>query len=414
MLERTTISADLPIGEVDRKAIETQLERLLQDPHFSHSRRFPTFLRFVVGSVLDGKAELLKERTIGIEVFGKDAGYETTADPIVRVTAAEIRKRIALYYQQPLHQDELRLSLPSGSYVPQFQWPTTAREEVVAAPAVPLVQPGVETEKAQSVPREISWRKWAAATVALCAIAICAGWWYWNSLQRSSVERFWGPILSSSDPVLFCIADQNQFSAIALRDAANPNQEHILQDKLSAVVIDDVTSLVHIAGLMDAHGHRYHLRGEAETTLTDLREGPTVFVGAFDNAWTLRLANELRFHFGNDPDMMRFWIADRQFGDKPKWVVDRHQQELTNNYRDYGIVAKFRDASTGKTAVIVAGIARGGTIAAGEFVTEPANLDLLASKAPKGWEGRNMEIVISTEIIDGRSAPPKIEAVHFW
>jgi hypothetical protein len=112
--------------------------------------------------------------------------------------------------------------------------------------------------------------------------------------------------------------------------------------------------------------------------------------------------------------MTRFWISDRQAGDAPRWVLDRTQQEKTNTYRDFGIAARFKDPSTGKTSVIVAGIARGATIAAGEFLTESANMDALAARAPKGWEGKNIEVVISTEIIDGRSAPPKIEAVHFW
>jgi hypothetical protein len=86
----------------------------------------------------------------------------------------------------------------------------------------------------------------------------------------------------------------------------------------------------------------------------------------------------------------------------------------TNNYRDYAIVARFVDANTGHVAVVSAGIARGGTVAAGEFLTQPANIDSIKAHAPKNWGGQNMEFVLSTEIIDGRSAPPKIEAMYFW
>src|SRR5271154_2589232 len=110
-------------GDVDRAAIEEQLERLLSNRHFSHSRRFPAFLRFVVEKTLSGSTDLLKERTLGIEIFGRHADHDTSSDPIVRVTAAEIRKRIAQYYQEPGHEGEIKVSLPSGSYVPHFQWP---------------------------------------------------------------------------------------------------------------------------------------------------------------------------------------------------------------------------------------------------------------------------------------------------
>src|SRR5271156_1224362 len=107
-------SSTILYSEEEKSEIQLQLDRLLENSHFSHSKRFPSFLRFIVQEVLEGRGDQLKERTLGIEVFGRDAGYDTTADPIVRVTAAEIRKRIAQYYQDPGHADELRISLPAG------------------------------------------------------------------------------------------------------------------------------------------------------------------------------------------------------------------------------------------------------------------------------------------------------------
>src|ERR1700734_1333093 len=95
-------------GEAEKDDILRQLDRLLDNPHFSHSKRFPSFLRFIVTEEIEGRGDQLKERTLGIEVFGRDPSYDTTSDPIVRVTAAEIRKRIAQYYQESGHTDELR------------------------------------------------------------------------------------------------------------------------------------------------------------------------------------------------------------------------------------------------------------------------------------------------------------------
>jgi len=116
------MAAGTPIrqGEEERSAIHAQLERLLENPYFSHSRRFPSFLRFVVERTLSGQTDLLKERTLGIEIFGRDPDYDTSSDPIVRVTAAEIRKRIAQYYQEPGHENELRISLPAGSWLTEM------------------------------------------------------------------------------------------------------------------------------------------------------------------------------------------------------------------------------------------------------------------------------------------------------
>src|SRR5271156_2943483 len=124
------------LSEKEKSAIHEQMERLLTNSHFSHSRRFPSFLRYVVGQTLSGREKTLKERTLGVEIFSRRADYDTASDPIVRVTAAEIRKRIAQYYQDPGHEQELRVSLPAGSYIPQFHWPSQPKDEAVASVAV--------------------------------------------------------------------------------------------------------------------------------------------------------------------------------------------------------------------------------------------------------------------------------------
>jgi hypothetical protein len=406
-------------SDAERAAIEEQVERLLQNPYFSHSRRFPMFLRFVVRHTLAGQADAVKERILGIEIFGRNADYDTSSDPIVRVTAAEIRKRIAQYYQEPGHDVEIRVSLPAGSYVPQFHWP----QALPVVPSVTVTEPETLTEAPAPVPVALATaqgirprkRRWLAVSVALFALcAAVGGALWWRSLQRSAFDVFWEPILNSGEPVLFCIADQNQYTAIALRDADDPTHQTILKDNLSAVVMDDLSPVVKIAGVLQAHGTKYSLKGEASTTLSDLRNGPTVFVGAFDNAWTLRLTKSLRFHFANNADMTRFWIADSNNPGRTDWLVDRAQQQATNNYRDFAIVARFIDNNTGKIAIVAAGVARGGTIAAGEFLIDPTHLAQVLNASRIAAGKKNMEFVLSTEIIDGQPGTPKMEAAYFW
>jgi hypothetical protein len=112
--------------------------------------------------------------------------------------------------------------------------------------------------------------------------------------------------------------------------------------------------------------------------------------------------------------MTQFRIVDRESPSQSKWGVNRLEQMATNNYRDYAIVARFIDGNTGKLALVIAGVGRGGTIAAGELVTNPAYLAQLASAARASGNKRNMEIVLSTQIIDGQPGSPKIEATYFW
>lgn len=406
---------EVTFSEEEKLAANEQLERLLANPYFSHSRRFPSFLRFIVTHTLSGRTDLLKERTLGVEVFGKSANYDTANDPIVRVTAAEIRKRIAQYYQDPAHEHELRLSLPPGSYVPKFDPPHSLRVE-----EPPPIVPSAVVEQAADGPHELhgarvgpSKRRWTTGVLTAVVLLLigAGGWVWWQNSQRSALTEFWAPVLNSSEPVLFCIADQTQYTAIALRDAQDPSKQQVLHDNLTAVVIDDLSPTVKIAGFLQSNHKKYSMRGEGSTTLMDLRAGPTVFIGAYDNQWTLRLLKPLRFHFVNDESMTHFGIVDSNSKSPTTWVVDRGQQIATNNYNDYAIVARFTDSTTGKLAVVVAGVGRGGTIAAGELLTDAAQLAPVLRAA---GDKRNIELVLSTPIIGGEPGPPRVEALYAW
>jgi len=253
--------------------------------------------------------------------------------------------------------------------------------------------------------------------VLLAVVLVTVVWgatYYWRSTHPTSFSVFWAPVLEAREPALFCVADQNQYSFVILRDASEPSRQVALKDNLSAVVIDDLDTIVRVAGVLMVHGKDHLLKGEEATNLSDLRNGPSIFVGAFDNAWTLRLTKSLRYHFANSPDMTQFRIVDSNDPSRSDWVINRTQQMATNNYKDFAIVARFTDDNTGKPTIIIAGIGRGGTIAAGEFLTDPDDLAQLIHAVHAAGNKKNLEIVLSTQIINGQPGTPKIEASYFW
>ena len=411
------------LSESEKIAVREQLGRLLENPYFSHSKRFPTFLRFVTEQTLAGEKDNIKERTLGIEIFGRDPDYDTASDPIVRVTAAEIRKRVAQYYQDPAHVNELRIALPSGSYIPRFHWPKGANDpvlkEIDLAAAEVLTSPEGHPDSHPAHARRHSPLVLVLACVAAGVLSVGLVL-LWQAMHRSATDFFWGPVLTEKDPVLICVADQTESSGQSLRDAADPARQVQLQpmtqakDNLTTVAIDDLSAVVRIAGLLQSNGKQYSLRGERATSLADLRTGPAVFIGAFDNAWTLRLTNPLRYHFSNNADMSEVRIVDSTAPAQSRWVVEQAVQVSTNNYRDYAILARFTDTNTGKLTVIVAGLARGGTITAGEFLTDANDMAQLQRASQAAGDKKNMEVVLSTPIIDGEPGSPKIEATYFW
>jgi len=409
-----------PSSELEKAAVQQQLEKLLATPLFNSSKRYPSFLKYVVTRSLAGQTDQLKERILGVEIFGRPADYDTNTDPIVRVTAAEIRKRIEQYYQDPKHSQEIRLYLPAGSYAPQYSWP--GRPSGLSASRVespshtdetPATHP---TDAASPAPRSgrtiIKGGKPAIALLLVLMVAASASIWF--ASRPPALKQFWEPFVKSSEPVLFCIADQSQYSTLKLRDAADPQHEVTLTDSMVTIIIDDVSPLVNMAGLLRTFGKTYRVQGEASTSLTDLRRGPSVFIGAFDNGWTLRLTSPLRFHFANDPEMTQFWIEDRANPGKRGWMLDRSVQQQTGTYKDYAIVARMVDPNTDQFVVVAAGIGRGGTVAAGEFLVDAHRMEDMLKQLPQNWKQKNVEIVLETQVIQGRSGPPRITAVHVW
>ena len=137
---------DRPASVPDPAAVREQVDRLLTHPLFANSKRYPALLAYVVEQTLLGSAADLKERSIGIEVFGRSPSYDANADPVVRITAGEVRKRLSQYYYDSAHEGELVVELPIGSYVPVFHAPDQPAEvapsplvaDQVVLPAAPI------------------------------------------------------------------------------------------------------------------------------------------------------------------------------------------------------------------------------------------------------------------------------------
>jgi len=109
-----------------KQVILFELERVLSSQAFRSSDRSRQFLAYVVHSSLAGQIDNLKERSIGVEVYHRKADYATGEDPVVRINAGEVRKRLEQYYGSAPPDTTLRIDIPRGSYAPEFRWTSTS------------------------------------------------------------------------------------------------------------------------------------------------------------------------------------------------------------------------------------------------------------------------------------------------
>ena len=395
--------------------ILAQLERILANPLFKNSKRYPALLRYVVERTLDGHAEELKERTLGIEVFGRDLEYDTNLDPVVRTTAAEIRKRLAQYYQEPHHETEPRIDLPLGSYAARFHAPAPLIENV----PVPVIAP-VAVGQAQAPTHGMRLAGFAAIpTLAIVCIGVAV--WMKPWAPHSALDKLWSPVIESSSPVLLCVG-QRPFTGFSSTEpqssapAQNSPASLITLFQLyylgsQNVALPDVLTLGRLSGFLQAKGKSYHIRGESTTTFEDLRDGPVVLIGAFNNDWSMRLMGPRRFSFERDGDT--FWIKDAQHPSDRSRAVN-YASPYMQLTEDFALVSRALDPVTERMVVVAGGLTGYGTVAAGEFLTSPAYLDAIANSAQGNWARKNVDFLISTKVINGKSGPPKVLVAHFW
>ncbi|MFD1326324.1 hypothetical protein [Mycoplana ramosa] len=108
-------------SEVSAETVQACVKDILASRVFSRSGRLRAFLEYVVERQLAGKAGQLKGYTIGIDVFGRPTGFDSGSDPIVRVQAGKLRKLLEEYYAGEGANAPLRIRIPRGSYVPEYE-----------------------------------------------------------------------------------------------------------------------------------------------------------------------------------------------------------------------------------------------------------------------------------------------------
>lgn len=379
--------------------VGAHLERILASEAFRTSRRSQEFLRFVVGRVLEGGEDSIKERTIAVEVFGRAAQFDSSEDSFVRVKASEVRRRLAAYGEHRPAEDVLKIELPLGSYVPRFE----------------RVETAVETAP------KVARRQWRLLLATGVVAALVLGWVGVRVFDRSPMERFWAPILASREPLLIFVPTPKSYNIVG-EEALGRNPEPALEIKregtarLFAVPAVDRVGLgatqgaIRFAALCAETGKPYIVKVGEDFSFADLRNQPSVLFGAFSSKWTMEMNNDFRFRLVQQPNGGR--IIDSR-GEGREWVPVQGEQR-GRPLEDYAIAGRVFESKSGQIVLIAAGISSYGTQAAAEFLTDRNRIAELARRAPRRLDEGNFQVLLHTKVIGNTPGPPKIVDIHLW
>ena len=433
---------------VSGEEVSRVLERVLTSKYFIHAPKKQKFLRLVCHYYVNGKAGELNEYLIGREVFDRDDSYNPSADPIVRVGAHDVRKKLELFYENEGATDEIRLEMPVGSYEPFFvhREATTAEPDESPTPSTPALS---EVSSAAGT-RQILLV--AAIVIAILLVAL-GGLWLSNRSLRSRIDEIdlerqgstfgqvWEPFFNVDDVTLVVISNPPVYrfsnsidpdivakNAVGLSAEQEKELADTLKDKFvmkqsrrPTLVLspEDYTGmgeaigLHRITDLFRSTGRGVLLRQSRTATAEDLKNHNVVLLGSvWSNEWSGRLPKSEDFiHSGSATILNLNPLPGEETEYRPEF--DSRTGELVT---DYALVTVKPNISLENTVMVLAGVHSEGTEAAVEFVTTRNYLNDLNQRLRlsdgDASAGRYYQVLLKVGVENGIPTTISLVALH--
>ncbi len=450
--------------------LKENLREIIESDSFRGSERCGRFLGYIVNQAIAGHFESLKERVIGVEVFGRSPDYSTSDDAIVRVTASDVRRRLQQHYRKSGTISRIHISLPVGSYIPEITFdpeikgdgfdpriprqnlPTLAALQAVLGdsesisipaknpPSAPQVMPDRETvllDKDSRSGLQILAVTLAVLVVLLAAVSLALWGVIRNNASRSKVATVsvlpWSAFFASPHPTHLITSDpeivsiqQITRSRVSLLDYVNHNYipEHspltpeVKQALLSAPKGDwtppgDLQMAVKVAELAQSNSRNISVLPSSKARMSDLKSDDNfIFLGSpRSDPWVSLFNDTLDFQFVS---------VDGSQNEVIRNVHPRQDEQSTytpttgTTGESYAIVAFVQNPGQDGQVLVVAGATGEGTDVAGRLVTDPPRLAEALQKCGTPFSGslKNFELLLRVSVIAGSSRGFNVMACH--
>lgn len=409
--------SDPPLTTEEKREL---LQRVLQSPLFSRCSALRAFLNYVTENAIAGKLELIKEQSIGSAALGRGAGYDPTADNIVRVRAHELRHKLEKYFETVGAHEPVVISLPRGTYIPEFRVriidaPLTTDSRAVDTPAregdgvseahsgTPKFEtPAAVAAETASGRRLWDYLPWLFAGVLAGALVLSL---LHNSSARptakgaksqQAVRDFWGPLFAEPNRDVLAISadsgfalwqnlsnqDLNLADYLARKDlqfgAPDPFMRELATRRLTSPA--DVVVTARISGLSQAFGGHLVSEYARNVNLEQFRTANAVVIGSRrSNPWAELFEAKLNFVLVRNGKTGASVFRNRSpmQGEAAVYGYSDVLASLGTEEHEvdsYALIAVVRGLAGSGRVVLLEGLNMEGTQAAGETVTDPARL----------------------------------------
>lgn len=424
--------------------LKKHLAEILQSPMFRASPRSQHLLEYVVEKALDGEFDLLKERLIGTELFGRPTGYDTGEDAIVRVAASDVRKRLLQFYGAGPAHGRLRIDLPPGSYIPAFAVLEGVSLELTKQSQAPKVEnvPPESIEHRPTVGRTGFRPLLVLGLLLVAGTALAFSLVYHPSTLGPPPPNLlpWSALFPKTGPQTNIILSDTNISALqfllgfrlSLADYANrrylPDSGHPLSpdmqrvargftgmDYTSATAAIDAVTVLRIAQIAGVGDTRIKARPARSMELRDFESDDNfILLGSLSsNPWGALFAEQLDFAFDYDTTLKTEFLKNKhpRTGELARYVPTALGGATG---RTYGNVAFFRNPNHAGHILLLAGTTAEATEACVELVCNPVALSAVLRRYNISDRGpaNHFEILLGVEEMAGAPAKSDIVAVH--
>jgi hypothetical protein len=388
------------------------VNRIASSQHLKTSPRLREFLFYIAKCAIREAPEEATEQQIGMRVFGRPAGYNSSEDSIVRTHARLLRQKLSAYFVEEGLQEELILEVPKGHYLPTFhpreKQPAPAGESAVAEAPTPQQHAVEPANDAEEIPAPARSRKlFVGPAVAIAAVLLLATaallWHPWRAgaAPQTAVDVFWRPFMNSDPPlVIYSNALFEGNSSQGLRYAPPETARTPAGDGYvdTYTGIGELASVYTLTRLFDAHHESFLLKRSLLVTWDEAQLRNLIFIGSRAENPSLRVLQPTTdFTMEAEPDSAGVVNVHPLTGEPA--VYSRPEHPLTT---DYAILALQPGVQAGRHMLVFSGLTTFGTQAAVDFVCNPDTAGQLLKKitGAKG-ELRPFEAVLQTTIGGG-------------
>jgi hypothetical protein len=430
------------LAVTDAIPVRKELDRLLTSHTFAKSPRLSSLLEFIVKHSLDGRPDELTEQQIGIQVFGRAPGYNSSDDTIVRGTARSLRQRLEIYYSAEGSHDPVRIEIPRGAYVAVFHevvWQAPAPASA-AMPLQPIAPP--DTIRHTGRNRTVFWLVLGLVMLTFALVGVSVAYFEQSRVARSPAElagpqSLWHALFTPGRKTLIVPGDASLDAFIAWEQQPVSLEDYARQGyqqnptvsrppshtdvPLGVRSVTPMADLILVSALVRAPEHMgqpglensVEVRYARDIAIADTHDNNLILIGSETfNPWVMLYQPEMDFvaHWDFSKDVYRVENKTARAGER---LVYEYRRGSGQEQKAITHIALLNNSQGFGRVLVVEGTSMGTTYGAVNFLTHDA-LWGPAIKAATDGSGRlhDFEVLLSGDFIHGGIGNTKVMVEH--